>query len=95
MKQKIYEKLVDLYAGDELPTELMEELEQAAFNDPALSHDMQTMSATVRTLRADPAPEFTNESFHRILMKMYQKGAVANPISPEPSHLQLRLPLSG
>ncbi len=95
MNKEMYQKLVDLYAGDELPVELMEELEQAAFTDPELSHDMQTMSATVRALRTTPAPEFTNESFHRILMKMYQKGAVANPISPEPSHLQLRLPMSG
>lgn len=93
--KETYEKLVDLYAGEDLPQELMDELEAAAKLDPALSQEMASLKGTVQALKNAPAPEFTQETFHRILMRMYTKGAIAEPLSPEPTHLQLRLPLSG
>lgn len=94
-EQEFYKKLVDLYAGEELAQELKDELELAAFQDPDLSHDMQTLSATVRTLRNSPRPEFTEESFHRILMKMQTRGLEVEVKAPTPAHLQLRLPMNG
>lgn len=94
-KQELYSRLVDLYAGNELPQELKDELEAAAMNNPSLSHDMMTLTATVNALREGPQPEFTSESFHRVLMKMYAAGVEVKPISPEPVQFQLRLPMIG
>lgn len=94
-EHELYGKLVDLYAGDELPTELKDELESAAYGDPELSHEMATLRRTVELVREIPAPEFTEESFHRILMRLYSRGVPAQPAAPAPSHLQYRLPISG
>jgi len=92
---ELYGKLVDLYAGDELPSELRDELEAAAYGDPALSHEMATLRLTVQMVREIPAPEFTEESFHRILMRLYTRGVPARPSAPVPSHMQYRLPING
>ena len=95
MNQDFYKKLVDLYAADELPTELKEELEAAAFGDQELSHDMSTLKTTVNALQNLPAPEFTEESFERVLMKLYARGVDVQPKSPPSPHLQYRLPMPG
>ncbi len=95
MNKDIYSKLVDLYAGDELPTELKEELEKAAFNDRDLSHEMATLRTTVELIRSQDTPEFTEESFQRILMKMYARGVDPQTKTPIPSHLQFHLPIAG
>ncbi len=95
MKNEIYRKLVDLYAGRELPKELEEEMELAAFGDPELSHDMTTLRRTVDQLKLTPKPEFTEESFQRILMKILARGVDVQPPSPAPSHMQLHLPMQG
>lgn len=91
----LYQKLVDLYAGDELPTELKDELESAAQNDPALKHDMQSLKTTVDALRSLPEPAFGEESFQRILLRMYTKGADIDVRQPANDIWQLNLPLSG
>lgn len=90
----LYRKLVDLYAGDELTEELKAELESVAMTDPELKADMLAMRATVEALRADEAPEFTEESYQRVLMRLYAKGVEAQR-SPDPTHLQLHLPIQG
>lgn len=90
---RLYRQLVDLYAGEELPAELEDSLEAAAFNDPELSHDMATLRRTVQLVRSLPAPEFTEESFQRILMKLYARGALPRTESPNPPYLQFQLPL--
>jgi anti-sigma factor RsiW len=95
MNNDLYRKLVDLYGGGELPSELEEELEAAAFGDPSLNHDMTTLRRTVDMLKNTPAPEFTEESYQRILMKLYARGAAIQPQSPEPAHLQYHLPMQG
>lgn len=96
MKQKdLYAKLVDLYAGHELPEELTEELETASFTDPELAHDMRTLRQTVQALRDLPAPRFGEESFHRILFRMYALGAEPRLDSPTPLCFQYQLPMSG
>jgi len=91
----LYGKLVDLYAGDELPTELRDELEAAAYGNAELSHEMATLKRTVELVRGTPRPDFTEESFHRILMRLYTRGVPPQPTAPTPSHLQYRLPISG
>jgi hypothetical protein len=91
----IYRKLVDLYAGDDLPLELKDELEAEAMSNPDLSHDMMTLKTTVTALRESEAPTFTEESFQRILLKMYTKGAEVEMKEPAHSPYQFRLPLSG
>lgn len=94
-ESELYAKLVDMYAGDELPAEVKDELEAAAYADPELSHDMATLKRTVDLVRSTPKPEFTEESFHRILMRLHTRGVPAKPAAPTPSHLQYRLPISG
>lgn len=93
MKQDLYLKLVDLYAARELTEELEESLQAEAFHEPSLAHDMQTMRTTMDALRRMPQPEFTEESYQRILMKLYFRGADIQPRSPEPAHLQYHLPI--
>jgi hypothetical protein len=93
MNNDFYKKLVDLYAGDELPEELASEMEAAAMADPELSHDMFTLKTTVQLLKQQDEPSFTEESFHRILMKMRTRGAEIEQRSPEPAHWQYRLPI--
>jgi hypothetical protein len=95
MNSEFYKKLVDLYAGRELPAELEDQMEMAAFNDPGLSHDMATLRKTVDMVHAEPAPEFTEESYQRILMKMYARGVEVQTSAPEPAHLQYQLPMQG
>ncbi len=89
-----YQKLVDLYAGEELPEELNNELAAAAKTDPALMQDMKSLRQTVVALRDDEI-EFTEESYQRILMKLYARGGHLQTQSPEPRHLQYQLPISG
>lgn len=74
MKNETYHKLIDLYAGRELPEGLDEAMEMAAFNDPELSHEMTTMRKTVDALQASSGDTFTEESYQRILMKIYARG---------------------
>jgi hypothetical protein len=95
MNSEFYKKLVDLYAGRELPAELEDQMEMAAFNDPALSHDMSTLRKTVDKVHAEPGPEFTEESYQRILMKLYARGVEAQTQAPDPMHLQYQLPIQG
>lgn len=89
-----YKKLVDLYAGQELPEELNNELEEAAKTDPSLMQDMKSLRQTVETLRNEEFV-FTEESYQRVLMKLYAKGGHLQTQSPEPRHLQYQLPMSG
>ena len=89
-----YKKLVDLYAGNELPEDLTFEMEQAAETDPDLKHDMTTLRQTVETLQNDDIT-FTEESYQRVLMKLYAKGGHLQTQSPDPRHLQYQLPMSG
>lgn len=89
-----YRKLVDLYAGSELPEELNNELEEAAKTDPSLMQDMTSLRQTVETLQNDEFV-FTEESYQRILMKLYAKGGHLQTQSPEPNHFQYQLPMSG
>ncbi len=91
----LYQKLVDLYTGDELPEELTEELETAAFTNPEIANEMRTLRATYRELKALPVPRFGEESFHRILLKLYAGGADLEMLSPTPAFMQYQLPMSG
>ena len=95
MNSDLYQKLVDLYAGRELPAELEDQMELAAFNDAALSHDMSTLRKTVEMLRDQSGAEFTEESYQRILMKLYARGVEIQTAVPEPAHLQYQLPIQG
>ena len=92
---ELYKKLVDLYAGRELPSELEQEMELAAFGDAELNHEMSTLRRTVDILHAEEAPRYTEESYQRILMRLYARGASIETTSPTPSHLQYHLPMHG
>lgn len=90
---EFYKQLLDLYAGGELTDELKEELESAAFRDPELTYEMTTLKKTVDILHSVPEPTFTEESYQRILMKLYARGVELQTQSPDPTHLQLQLPI--
>ncbi len=94
-ESELYKKLIDLYAERSLPPELESEMEVASQNDPNLKAEMEDLRWTVDTLKSMPAPEFTEESYQRILMKVYASGVEMLKRSPDPSHLQLKLPLQG
>ena len=91
----LYRKLVDLYAGRELTEELEREMEAAATADPDLLFDMVSLRQTVDALKDEPVPDFTEESYQRVLMKMYARGIEVQPRSPDPVHLQYHLPMQG
>ena len=95
MNNDFYNKLVDLYAGRELPSELEESMEMAAFSDRELGHEMSTLRKTVDMIHREPAPEFTEESYQRILIRLYASGIDPKPKSPSPTHFQYQLPIQG
>lgn len=95
MNSELHKKLVDLYAGRELPSELEEELEMAAFADTELNQDMTTLRRTVDALRGTQGGDFTEESYQRVLMKLYVRGADIQPKAKDPIHLQYHLPMHG
>ena len=95
MNSELYTKLVDMYAGGELPEELESEMRKAALTDTELAVDMRSMRETVEGLHAIPKPEFTEESYQRILMRVYARGVEFSPKAPTPSHLQYHLPIQG
>lgn len=90
---EIYQRLIDLYAGRELPTELEAELDAHAVDDQALATEMKTLRDTVEAIQSQPSPEYTEESFQRILLKIYSRGIDLQLRSPDPVHLQYQLPI--
>lgn len=95
MNNELYSKLVDMYAGRELPAELEDQMELAASSNSGLNHDMTTLRRVVDTLHNVDDAEFTEESYHRILMKLYARGADIETQVPVSSHFQYNLPLQG
>ncbi len=95
MNNELYGKLVDLYAGRELPAELEQELEAAANHDEKLAYDMRTLRNTVDEIQSMPGADFTEESYQRILMRLYARGADIQPKAEAPVHLQYYLPIQG
>lgn len=95
MNSEFHRKLIDLYAGRELPEELENHLEMAAFADAELNHDMTTLRRTVDLLQRSDDVEFTEESYQRVLMKLYARGAEIQPKAKDPIHLQYHLPMQG
>ncbi|HJP82855.1 MAG TPA: hypothetical protein VJ835_05050 [Fimbriimonadaceae bacterium] len=95
MNNELYSKLVDLYAGNELPAELEDQMELAAAGNAGLNHDMTTLRRVVDALHNLEDPEYTEESYHRILMKLYSRGVDIQPREPVSSHFQYNLPLQG
>ncbi len=94
MKKDLYEKLVDMYAGKELPSELNAELEAAALENPELAEEMETLTLLVDSLKEIPAPLYTVETEARILRKIEQQAVLNQPRSI-PSYLQYPLPMQG
>jgi hypothetical protein len=95
-EREFYRKLVDMYAGRELPQELEDEMEWKSFGDAELSHDMATLRKTVDLLQSLEAVEFTQESYQRVLMKLYARtGVELQQPTPDPTHLQYPLPMQG
>ena len=94
-EKDLYLKLVDLYAERTLPAELENHMEAAAANSADLANEMMTLRSTVDQLHAEKAPEFTEESYQRVLLKMYARGVELQKQTPDPFHLQYQLPIQG
>jgi hypothetical protein len=91
----LYNKLVDLYAGQELSEELETQLTNHAESKPTLKREMRTLRKTVDLLHEERAPDFTEESYQRVLMKLYARGVELQKQTPDPYHLQYQLPIQG
>lgn len=74
MNQSFYQKLVDLYAGHELPEELEAEMQAAATDDPALAYDMKSMRQTVQLLRDTPQEGMSEVCSQRVLNKILEEA---------------------
>jgi hypothetical protein len=68
-------------------------MEIAAHRDPELGREMETLRSTVEALQADRGPEFTEESYQRILTQIYSRAG-SKPIAQESNPLQYQLPIS-
>lgn len=95
MNTEMYWKLVDLYAGHELPTAIEEEMEIAAMTEPTLAEEMRSLRETYDILHKEDGPEFTEETRQRILMKLYMKGVNLEPAVPNVTHFQYQLHIQG
>lgn len=91
----IYDKLVDMYAGQELAEDLNAELEAVAATNPTLKSDMTSLRSTVTRLQSDDDGAYTDETHARILMKIYARAGEMQQGAPEPIYLQYQLPMSG
>ncbi|MBL8068109.1 MAG: hypothetical protein JNM28_06645 [Armatimonadetes bacterium] len=89
----LYRKLVDLYAGGELPEEMVDDLNQAAAHDESLATDMATLKQTVELLRSEPAPEFNEQDYLRIIFRMQTAGAEIEFAEAERNPGQYQLPM--
>lgn len=90
-----HRKLVDLYAGRELPTELEQEMEAAALRDADLAVDMMSLRGIVDLMRDDAEASFTEESYQRVRATLLRRGTHFETAAPEPLHLQYQLPIQG
>jgi len=95
VNNELLKKLVDLYAERQLPSDVEVDMESAAAGDPLMMADMVSLRETVDMLHSDPGPMYTDESYQRILMKLYARGAAIQPKTPAPSYLQYHLPIQG
>ncbi|MFM9874646.1 MAG: hypothetical protein ACKVQS_14415 [Fimbriimonadaceae bacterium] len=89
----LYRKLVDLYAGNELSEELVNELQSAAGKDESLATDMATLRQTVDLLRSDEGPEFNESDYLRIIFRMQTAGADISFAEEETHSGQYHLPM--
>ena len=91
-----YNKLVDLYAGQELPQELETELVEASATDPTLMKDMDTLRQVVSRLHTEKAVEYGEDTQYRIMMKLqaWSGEDLLNSEEQIPSW-QYRLPMEG
>jgi hypothetical protein len=96
LDKTFYKKLVDLYASRELPTELENELADAAANDVKLAADMETLRHSVIQLQSSPSVNYTEDTEYRILMKLQAKSGedILTPQTTSQSW-QYRLPMEG
>lgn len=92
---ELMRQLVDLYAGDELDQEARTALEQEALGDAELAREMFTLKTAVEHLRSLEQPQMGEESFQRVLMRLYKSGAQPQNSAPEPGFWQYRLPMQG
>ncbi|MGE0002627.1 MAG: hypothetical protein AB7F50_07005 [Fimbriimonadaceae bacterium] len=86
------ERLLDLYAGEELDEETLNRLLEAVKADPSLLAQAKDLRKLVEHLHSDPGPEFTEETSTRILLQMQMRGATLGTADPSPEY-QWPLPL--
>ena len=93
MNNGFYKKLVDLYAADELPEELTQEMEAAAKDDAALDHDMASLKLTVSALQASKTEGMSEVCYQRVLKRIMDEANL--PAERQVDTDQYRFNLSG
>ncbi len=91
-----YKKLVDLYAGSELPQELEQEMDFAAQSDSELKADMDSLKSIVQGLKESPTEPYTDDVHYRIQMKIqnWSDATISEPTNNS-TIWQFRLPMEG
>jgi len=91
MNNAFYQKLVDMYAGDELTEELVAEMDTAAATDAGLKLEMDSLKRTVRVLKLLPEAELTDVCAQRILRKILDGAEIPAEIADPAALRQYRL----
>jgi len=78
-----------------LSGDLDDEMQSAAQNDAELAYEMNSLRSAVDILKNDNSVAFTEESYQRVLMKVYAKGGELQTRTQPPAHLQYQLPMQG
>lgn len=96
MNRELYKKLVDMYVGQELTEELMQEMKAFSQTDDELKQDMISLRATVDILQEmHHDVDVSEETHQRILLKLRSAGVQIENAAPEPQYWQYQLPMQG
>lgn len=95
MTPDLLPRLVDLYAGRELPSELEDDLAAAALSNDALAADMAAMRSVADLLASDRPAAYTEETRQRVLRRLLVAGSSVEESAPAPAHFQFALPIQG
>lgn len=91
MNSSFYQKLVDLYAGEELPEELTLEMEKAAKDDEGLRNDMNSLRLTVHALQHSKTEGMTEVCYQRVLRRIMDEANMPEQRQADADQYRLNL----
>jgi phosphoserine phosphatase len=91
MNNPFYQKLVDLYAAEELPEELTTEMEAAAMDDEGLRSDMNSLRLTVNALQQSKTDGMTEVCYQRVLRRIMDEANLPEQRQADADQYRLNL----